>query len=303
MLRLVWPRLIASKAVSVRILALLALLLLGGVVLSCGGRSNLGSQPFPNIAGSWEFVAVSNDGAMTGIEVALKEGQVLIDGLEQPDGQITANSSQIEFLSLGAVAPNVTVTGFGGNCQPITSAVSLGPGSVTTLGSPISFTFTENGNVFNVAGMLSGDGTMLLNGTYTAQAGNTCADTGGTIMGYTVPKLSGTYIGQMCSLGSNGCQSFTDTVVSATLSESSSGVATLSLVLTGTDNTTFTMTGPVMGNAFSVQGTFQGQLLTYDGYFEQVSKKGSTVAGLYLVNATNVAQPAYAGTLTVLPQM
>jgi len=237
---------------------------------------------------------------MTAIEVALKEGQVLVNGFEQPDGQITASSAQIAFVSAATVSQNLNATGFGGNCLPISSANGLGPGAVTAGNAPISFTFTENGNIFNVTGTLSGDGQSLLNGTYTAESGNTCSDPGGTITGAAVPKLTGTYTGQTCPvLSSDPCQS-TDNVT-ATLSESSSGTLTFSLVLSGTDNANFTMTGPVTGNAFTVQGTFQGQLVTFYGYYEQIynAQLGANVASLYLVNATAPIQPFYVGTLAV----
>jgi len=43
------------------------------------------------------------------------------------------------------------------------------------------------------------------------------------------------------------------------------------------------MTGPATGNAFLVEGTFQGQPLSYYGYSEQISN----VAALYFVNAAD----------------
>jgi hypothetical protein len=280
-----------------------ALTLAASAMLSgCGGHAaSITAPPIPNEAGSWEFVAISNNGPVTGIEVALKEGQVLVGQVEQPDGQISASSTQIAFVSINPNSLNpINVTGFGGACGPISSVNSLGPGSVTAPNGAMNFTFTENGTVFNVYGALSGDGQSFLNGTYT-ESGNSCsADTGGTITGAIVPKLSGTYVGPMCPLADASCQSsqdFTDTAT-ASLSESSSGVLTVSLGVTGTDNANFTLSGPVTGNAFSVQGTYQGQLLTYYGYFEV----HSNVQSLYLVNATNPVQPAYAGTLAVPPQ-
>jgi hypothetical protein len=109
----------------------------------------------------------------------------------------------------------------------------------------------------------------------------------------------------MCPPASVSCQpptDFTDNAT-ATVSENSSRVLALSLALTGTDNASFTLTGPVTGNAFTLQGTFQGQTLTYYGYSEAFfdATNQTRVPSLYLVNATNVAQPAYAGTLS-LPQ-
>jgi len=162
----------------------------------------------------------------------------------------------------------------------------------------------DYGSVFNVTATLSGDGKSILNGTYTPQAGNACSDPGGTITGTQVAKLSGTYAGQMCPLASATCsnpqQDFTDTVT-ATVAEKSVNTLTLSLALQGTDNTTFTMTGSATGNAFSVTGTFQGQTITYLGYYEQIydSTLQINIPSVYLVNATNPAQPAYVGTLAV----
>ena len=296
------PRLVRSRLASM-CCALLALIVVAGILVSCGGsKSTSATQVISNIAGSWEFVAISNNGSTTGIEVALKEGQVLVNGVQQPDGQIAASNTQIAFVSLNTVSQNLNATGFGGSCQPVTTSNSLGPGSVTAANAPLVFTFTENGNVFNVNGTLGADAQSLPLGTYTAQSGNSCTDTGGSMTGKIVPKLSGSYTGQICPLGStSACQSFSDTVNPATLTENSSGVATLTLLLSGTDNATFTMSGPVMGNAFFVQGIFQGQNLSFYGYSEQVfdSTLQTNVPSVYLVNTTNPAQPFYVGTLAV----
>ena len=280
--------------VTAKLFACLAALALAAFV-SCGGnKSAIQSPPIPNIAGPWELIAYSNDGSMTGIEVALTEGQVLVNGVEQPDGQIAASSTQIAFVTLNPA--NSSITGFGGSCLPVTTGDSLGPGSITALGGPINFSFTENGNVFNVTGAISGDGSTIT-GTYTAQTGNMCSDPGGTINGTVVSRFSGTYLGNMCPPSSSSCASaadFTDSVT-ATVTVNSSSVLTLNLVLTGTDNTNFTLSGPVTGKAFSLTGTFQGQTLTYYGYSELVSNAQS----LYLVNATTAAQTEYVGTLSV----
>jgi len=279
-------------SVSPKIVAAMAVLAICGVFLCCGGSSGSSSttQALPKISGPWEFIAVSSSGSLTAIDVALQEGSTLVNGSPTPDGQISADSQQIAFLSVADASQSINATGFGGNCLPITLSNSLGPGSITTQGGTLTFSFTENGNVFSVTGTMSGDDSQLASGTYTAQTGNSCADSGGTITGQTVPKLSGTFTGTMCPLPATSCASksdFTDNVTSATLSESSSGAATLTFILTGTDNTTFTMTGPVTGNAFSVTGTFQGQPVIFYGYYQQVGHPGSTVGSLYLVNAAN----------------
>jgi hypothetical protein len=296
------PNFITRSLFLRKILAPVAFAVLAASLLSCAGnKASIIPPTVPNIAGAWEFVAISSNGPVTGVEVAMTEGQVLVNGVEQPNGQIAASSTQIAYVSIDPNTTNpINITGFGGPCAPITSVNSLGPGSVTAPNAQMVFTFTENGTVFNVYGTLSGDGQSLLNGTYT-QSGNTCAaDPGGTITGVIVPKLTGTYVGPLCPLANTSCQDpgdFSDTAT-VTISESS-GVLSLSLAVTGTDNANLSMSGPVTGNAFSVQGTFQGQLLTYYGYLEV----HSNVQSLYLMNATNPVQPAYAGTLAVPPAM
>jgi len=281
-----------------RIVPQITLLLLCGALISCAGKgSSIPAEAIPNVAGSWEFIAISSStGKATGIEVALQEGQILVNGIEQPNGQISASSTQIAFLTLDATTGDIV--SFGGGCPPTSAPTnSLNPGSVSALDAPFTFTFTENGNAFNVTATLGPDGKTLVNGTYASQSGSACIDSG-TITGLGVPKLSGTYTGQLV------LPDGTTDAASATLSESSSGTLSVSMVVTGTDNTTFTMTGPVTGNSFSVQGTFQGQSVSYYGYYELVynSTTSTNVPSIYFVNATNPAQPAYAGTLGV-PQI
>lgn len=271
-----------------RFVPLVGLLLFSTALINCAG-SHIPQQPIPNIAGSWEFIAYSNTpGAKaTGIEVALQEGQVLLNGIETPSGQVSASTAQIAFLTLNPTSGDVV--SFGGPCSPTASpSNSLTDGSVSAFNGPFNFTFTENGNTFNVTGTLAGDGQSLLSGTYSSPNGSACIDSG-TIIGMVVPKLSGTFVGSLT------LPDGTNDSATATLSESSSGNLTINLVLTGTDNSSFTMTGPVTGNSFSVQGTFQGQTVQYYGYNEVVK----SVHSIYFVNSTNPEQPAYAGTLGV----
>jgi hypothetical protein len=284
-----------------RIVATVIALFICAGLLSCSGSSKVSPTPIPGIAGPWEFIAVSNNNSyITGVEVALKEGQVLVDGVEQPNGQISANSTQISFVSLDSVSQIYNATGFGGPCDAAGSSNnSLGPGNITAPNANMTFTFTENGVVFNATGTLSGDGQSFLNGTYT-QSGTSCADSGGAITGTVVPKLNGMYAGKICQPSDLTCTSTPDTAT-ATLSESSSGTLTLTLAFTGGPDSgaSLTLTGPVTGNAFSASGTFQGQVVTYYGYYEVVKN----VASVYFVNATsNTAQPSYAGTLPLYVQ-
>ena len=65
------------------------------VLVSCsGGKSMTGNPATPSVAGAWEFLAVSNNGGgTTGIEVALQEGTVLVDGMNELSGNVSATGS------------------------------------------------------------------------------------------------------------------------------------------------------------------------------------------------------------------
>ena|SRR5205807_1784918 len=276
-----------------RIVPIVVLMAVSVILLSCSNAKPI-TPPLANISGAWEFLATSNTNtiSITGIEVALKEGQVLVNGVSQPDGQISASgSTQIDFITLDASTSNIT--GFGGNCPPngANPAADLN-GSVSSLGGSVNFSYHEAGNLFDVTASLSGDGQSMI-GTYTAQSGSNCNDSG-TITGTVVPKLSGTYSGQLILPGGT-----TDTAT-ATLSQNSSGVISVNLVLSGTDNTTITLTGPVTAHAFAVQGTFKGQSVLYYGYYELIldTTTQTSIPSLYFVNATNPSLPVYAGTLS-----
>ena len=301
---------ISPKFTYLKIMAGFTALILFAVLISCGGgkssSSSMPAAPTPNVAGAWEFIAVSDNGSVTGVEVALNEAQVLVNGLEQPNGQITANGNQIAFVNLQSVGQVFSATGFGGLCTAATTTptYSLGPGAVTAIDAPFNFSFTENGAVFNVTGTLGGDGQSLVNGAYTPQSTSPCTnaagavtDPGGTITGTVVAKLlSVPYSGKMCPVANSvadpaqncAAQSdFTDTVT-ATVSESSSAKLTLNLVITNASGSTnFTMTGVVTGNAFTASGTYAllggSALVTYYGYYEVV---GGTPT-LYFVNASD----------------
>jgi hypothetical protein len=248
------------------------------VSCSSGGSSSSSSAPVPNISGSWELIAASslNPGYSTGIEVALQEGQVFVNGIYQENGQISASGQQISFVGFTPTGGIV----FGGNCAVATddSGNSLS-GSISGVGGSMNFSYTENGNVFNVSAVLDPSGQTIDSGTYTEQtapagqsngACNGSSDStlidAGSITGATVSKFSGVYAGQICEPLDTACTNSKDTAT-ATLSQSGTTL-TVELTLAGADNTSFTLTGPVTGNSFSVQGPFQGQPVTYYGYYE-----------------------------------
>jgi hypothetical protein len=303
-----------------RSLLLSFLLLLAISLAGCSGGSSIPAQPLPNVSGSWEFIAASNTnpGFSTGIEVALKEGQVFADGNYAENGEISASGQQISFIGFtpgtGQNSPPTIV--FGGNCAPATENPGNNlSGSISGVGGSMNFTYTENGNVFNVTAILDASGQSLDSGTYTeqlAQAGqsngacngnaSTIIDTG-SVTGKIVAKLSGTYSGQLCQPQDTSCANTQD-AATATLSQSGTTL-TVNVLLTGADNTSFTLAGPVTGNAFSVQGTFQGQAISYNGYYELTydSATGTNdIPAVYLNNAAcNAPTPQTCGNLLTVP--
>ncbi len=175
----------------------------------------------------------------------------------------------------------------------------------------MNFTYTEAGNVFNVTASLSADGKSMI-GTCTEQVAQTGQTNGtcsggsldsGNISGTAVSKLSGTYLGQLCKPLDSPCTNGTADSATATLSENSSGNLTVSMILTGVYNTSFTLTGPVTGNFFLVQGTFGGQSVSYDGYYELTADSGGTldIPTLYLVNVA-CPTPQTCANLLMTPQ-
>lgn len=268
-----------------RIIVSTVTVLSSAALISCATSGNTSYTPTPSsIAGSWEFVASSSTsaGTMTGIEVALTEGTVQVNGINQPDGNISAaGGNQIAFISLNT-APKVQ---FVPNC-PGTGVNSLA-GTVANPGGPVNFAYTENGNVFNVTAVLSTDGNTIT-GTYAPETGNPCVDSG-TIVGTKIGKITGTYNGQL---------TLPDGTSPAVDGSATQSGGTLTLTVTNTTNNAgFSLNGPVMGNEFSVQGTYQGQLSAYYGYYEVV--KGTPT--LYMANAANPATPVYAGSLAAPP--
>lgn len=263
----------------------------------------------PNVSGAWEFLlAPSVDPqAQTGLEVALQEGQVLDTsanggaGAYIYTGQISASGAQVSFVTLtpGSTLTSPPNVAFGPNCPPATvnNGDSLS-GSISGLGGSMNFTFTENGNVFTVNAVLDATGQSIDSGTYTAQSGSGCNDSGTIVSGKLVSKLSGTYTGKLCQPLDSSCAGTPDSA-SVTLSQSKTTL-TASMVLSGTDNASITLTGAVAGNTFSVSGTFQGTTVTYYGYYELTYDKTSNAYDTQTIYLANAADPSVkAGLLTV----
>jgi hypothetical protein len=294
-----------------RIIISVLLLVLVAALISCSSSSKIAPPVMPNISGPWEIVLASSTqpGYSTGLEIAMQEGTMLDTsgpGSYVYTGQISAASSQINFvgLTLGAhptSAPHVT---FGGNCAPAASDSGNSLiGAISGLGGSMNFSFTENGNVFNVNAILDASGTTIDSGTYTSQSGNVCVDSGTITSGKIVSKLSGTYTGQLCEPLDSSCESGAGDSATVTLSQSGTTL-TVSMLLTGADNTSFTLSGPVTGNEFSVTGTFEGTTVAYEGYYELTYDSSDSMYDtqtLYLVNAADPSQQAGLHTVPVIP--
>jgi len=286
---------------------ILSVLLAGtSALVGCSGNSSTSDpQPLPNIAGQWEMIASPNsaNGTSTGVELSLKEGQMLItsgSGSYEPNGQVSASGTQIAFVGINATGPTTDNFVFGGNCPvagPDTGGNRL-VGSVSGVGGSFNFTYTENGNDFTVTGNIAADGKSMT-GTYTSQAGSNCSDgDSGVIIGLVVPKLAGTYLGQLCQPADPSCSAAKDNAT-ATLKQKGNTL-TVNLVLSGVDNATLSLTGPVSGNFFSVQGTFQGQPIAYYGYYQALLDSADglyDIQNIYLANSASPTQ--LSGTLTV----
>jgi hypothetical protein len=90
-----------------------------------------------------------------------------------------------------------------------------------------------------------------------------------------VAALAGTYTGNLNFTNGNSDHA------TAVLTETMPSNFTIALTLTGADNTTVTLTGLVVGNSFSVQGTLGGQSVSYVGYYARSEN------AIFLVDASN----------------
>lgn len=70
----------------------------------------------------------------------MSEGQVLVNGLNLPNGQVSANSNQISFISLAPSTLNISE--FGAPCQSASGNNGLS-GSITSADAPMQFTLPK----------------------------------------------------------------------------------------------------------------------------------------------------------------
>jgi hypothetical protein len=245
-----------------RLLFVGSLLLLAG----CGGSSSppaTPGTPVTQIAGPWEITATSQQqvGFSTSIEANLQQTAGTTSGSSATIAATGANQ-----LVLIGHHPSGGLF-FGGLCPGATAENLTGTLSTT---NALALTLTEGGAIYTLTGTANSDGKSM-SGTYAFSSGS-CADTG-TFTGVQVAALAGTYTGTLNF--TNGHED----IASAVLTEGVPSSFTVDLTLTGADNSTVTLTGFVVGNVFSVQGTLDGDPVSFYGYYAFAQK------AIYLVDA------------------
>ena len=236
-----------------------SLLILLELLLGCGGGSSSSTTTtatIPQIAGSWEITmqSVEQPGYSTLIET----------NMQQSSGTLSASGGN-QIMLIGEHPSGGLY--FGGNCSPVGTNTFTGTVSSS---NAVTITLTENATVYTLTGTVTGTG-KTMTGTYKFQSG-TCQDSG-TFVGQQVAQISGTYSGTLNLANASDS-------ASAVMSEVPGGF-TETLTLAGVDNETDILTGFVVGSVFSVQGTVEGQSISYYGYYD------SNENAVFMVDATS----------------
>jgi hypothetical protein len=232
----------------------------------CGGLSTTSTTttPIAPMAGAWEITAKSNQqpGYSTLIEGNLQQttstavtstATISASGADQ---LVLVGQHPTGGLFFGGLCPGPTVEGLTGTLSSFNA---------------LTLTLTEGSATYTLTGTANKTGTSM-SGTYIFSTGN-CPDSG-TFRGAQVSALEGTYAG---TLNFNGN---VDTAT-ATLTEGVPSSFAVALTLSGADEATATLTGLVVGNVFSVQGTLDSQAVNYYGYYSLSEKT------IYLVDASS----------------
>jgi hypothetical protein len=236
-----------------------SLLILLALLLGCGGgtsSSTTTTATIPQIAGSWEIKmqSIEQPGYSTLIET----------NMQQSSGTLSASGGN-QIMLIGEHPTGGLY--FGGNCSPVGTNTFTGTVSSS---NAVTITLTENATVYTLTGTVTGTG-KTMTGTYKFQSG-TCHDSG-TFVGQQVAQISGTYSGTLNLTNASDS-------ASAVMAEVPGGF-TETLTLTGVDNETDILTGFVVGSVFSVQGTVEGQSISYYGYYD------TTENAVFMVDATS----------------
>lgn len=234
--------------------------MLAAIAVGCGGGSNssnsgsTGSQTTPQIAGSWEIIATSNQppAGVANLQTRIETG------LTQNGGSVSATNPQLVGLKFSHSANDFSAFEYqiGGFCQGNFPTVSL-TGTIDATNN-FTFTMTENGIPFTGTGTLQTDGSIT--GTYTG-GGTTCPDSG-TFVANKAVSLTGNYINTF-DVG--------DPSLTISLAEGSSSGALTAQVFDSTDGA-FSLAGQAYGNAGQVSGTLDATTVTYYGLFTHDQK-------------------------------
>lgn len=253
-----------------RTLALTVLLVL---TVACSGSNKLTSPP---VSGAYEFVVTSN---VTG-------GVTLVEANLTASGNQTSASGPTQAQVLTFEKKTWYVNGICPGSTPGQNAVSA-----DTAGNDIALTFNEGGNIFGGTGVLTGT---EITANYSV-SGSTCPDLvgvigyppgfdSGGIVGNQVPKLTGTFVGQLNL--PNGLDNAAFTLV-----ENSDQTLNVTANLTGTvDNGTFTLTGSAIGNIMLVSGSVSGQTLSLFGYFDRAGAYTGMVNSILVFDYDTLAK-------------
>ncbi len=246
-----------------------SLLMMGWLLLltGCGGGSSTTTptptSAYPQVAGAWEITAKS--GQQPGYSTLIESN------LQQTSSSSTSTITATGADQIALIGQHPTGGFYVGGLCPGATADDLSA-TLSPTGT-LSLTLTEGAAVYVLTGTVNTSGTSM-SGTYAFSSGS-CPDSG-TFTGTPVPALAGTYAG---TVSFNGNQDN----ATATLTEGVPSSFDVDLTLTGADSATATLTGFVVGNLFSVQGTLGGQDVSYYGYYAFNEK------AVYLVDATSGA--------------
>jgi hypothetical protein len=262
-----------------------SLSLIAGGLAGCGSGGSIAASPPPAstaIPGNWEFTATNSSGW------AVPFGAYLTQ-----TGSTVSGTAWIQM----AFPMDCTPECCGGPFYDFNDSLTgtLDSSETLTMGSAVP----NGGPVFSMTGTLSG-GT-LSNGTFSLTGG--CPDSG-TLTGYELPELDGTYVGTMTSVDTGQSYAF-----SASLQQSSavnsrgfldvSGTATVSgyPCLTSATGGGSEQNSGFLGNQFGVtmNASSGGATLSLSG---TLSQDGKTIVASYNASGGGCTLDFGTGTLT-----
>jgi len=238
--------------IKIKILIVLAASML---LFGCGGGAPQAGQPqpssqLPQIAGSWEIKAVSNN-----TPAGLASQQTYIETvISQTNGNWQGNSTQLVGFGFPNTASDFSGAEYqvGGFC----GATSIGLSGTISSAKAVTFALNESGIVFNGTGTLSSDGTTIL-GSYTGGSGS-CLDSG-QFLATKTNSLNGNFSFNLIG----------DPSVQLSLKEGAAAqpptLPTMRVLGSDSVDGSFTLNGNAVGNAAVVSGTIGGQPVTYYG--------------------------------------